>query len=58
LKFTSSGKLSRSAIRQDFITGEISDVDHLVSQPSATASVPPQPRTNLVAQAGKAFLAP
>lgn len=31
LKFTSSGKLSRSAVRQDFITGEFSDVNHLVS---------------------------
>ncbi len=42
LKFTSSGKLSRSAVRQDYLTGEIADVSHSIKQVSSAVSASSQ----------------
>ncbi|WP_420347729.1 fatty acyl-AMP ligase [Pelagibius sp.] len=43
LRFTSSGKLSRSAVRQGYLDGEIADVSHALDQAPKVASVGSQP---------------
>ncbi|NIA71487.1 fatty acyl-AMP ligase [Pelagibius litoralis] len=42
LRFTSSGKLSRTAVRQDYIAGEIFDVSYPVDQKPLTGSAAAQ----------------